>query len=306
MNSDELRFSLRSVRRYASWVRRIHIVTDGQVPQWLNVAHPKIQVVDHRDLIGGSRFNSHAIESAIHRIPDLAEHYLYMNDDVFFGRIAYPGDFFAAEGISRFFPSDLPIDPGPVVPEDLPIMAAAKNGRDLLDARFGLKVHAKIRHTVHAQVRSVAEQIEQENPEAVEETRGSLFRSPGDLSIASSLHHWYAYALGRAIPAEPNYLYVDLADPNVAQTLDALESLRRYDTFCLNQEESLASDNVRRELHEFFIRYLPMPAPWEEGVQESRCSSGNVAVGAPFSRVVHGHGHRAVHQGAFGEREFSR
>lgn len=263
LDSGELRYALRSIHRFANWVRRIHLVTDAQVPQWLYEEHPRIQVVDHSDLLGGSRFNSHAIESALHRIPDLAEHYLYFNDDVFFGRIAYPGDFFAAEGVPRFFPSDLPIDPGPAAPGDLPIMAAAKNGRDLLAARFGIEVRTKIRHTVHPQLKSVNEQIEAENAEAVARTRAALFRSSTDLSIASSLHHWYAYAQGRSVPSEPNYLYVDLATASVGQTLDALESLRRYDTFCLNQEEDAASADSRRELAAFLDRYLPTPAPWE-------------------------------------------
>lgn len=263
LNTDELRYSLRSVHRYANWVRRIHIVTDGQVPSWLCQEDPRIRIVDHRELLGGSRFNSHAIESALHRIPGLAEHYLYLNDDVFFGRIAYPGDYFAAEGIARFFPSDLPIDPGPSSSEDLPIMAAAKNGREILAQRFGLDVRTKIRHTVHPQLRNVAEQIEEENPEPVQRTRSALFRSPGDISLASSLHHWYAFAQGRSVPAEANYLYVDLDAPRVGQTLDALESLRRYDTFCLNQEEGAASEHTRRELRTFLKRYLPTPAPWE-------------------------------------------
>lgn len=264
LDSEELRYSMRSVQRYASWVRRIHLVTDGQVPNWLDTHDPRINVVDHRELLGGSRFNSHAIESALHRIPGLAEHYLYLNDDVFFGRIAYPGDFFSASGLANFFPSDLPIDPGPVTPEDLPIMAAAKNGRALLAQRFGIDVRTKIRHTVHAQLRSVAEQIEAENPEEVARTRDAWFRSPTDLSLASSLHHWYAYALGRAVPSQPNYLYLDLASPGVGQTLDALESLRRYDTFCLNQELTGPSTATRREVGNFLRRYLPTPAPWEK------------------------------------------
>ncbi|MGO2557934.1 stealth conserved region 3 domain-containing protein [Brachybacterium sp.] len=263
LDSGELRYALRSVHRFANWVRRIYLVTDAQVPEWLRTDHPRIHVVDHRKLLGGSRFNSHAIESALHRIPGLAEHYLYLNDDVFFGRIAYPGDFFAAEGLARFFPSDLPIDPGPATSGDLPIMAAAKNGRDLLAARFGIEVRTKIRHTVHPQLKSVNEQIEAENPEAIARTRASLFRSPADLSIASALHHWYAYALGRAVPSEPNYLYVDLASANLGQTLDALESLRHYNTFCLNQEEGVPPPGARRELAAFLDRYLPTPAPWE-------------------------------------------
>src|SRR5690606_18386674 len=160
VEADELRHSLRSIHRYANWVRRIHL-TDDQVPTWLDVDHPRIHLVSHRELIGGSRFNSHALEASLHRIPGLAEHYLYLNDDVLLGDIAHPGDFFAAPGISRFFPSDLPIDPGPSTAQDRPIMAAAKNGRDLIRERFGLEVRTRMRHTVHPQLRSIAERIEQ-------------------------------------------------------------------------------------------------------------------------------------------------
>lgn len=263
LDAGELRHSLRSLHRYANWVRRIYIVTDSQVPSWLDVSHPRIRVVSHQELIGASRFNSHAIEASLHRIPDLAEHYLYLNDDVFFGNMAYPGDFFAAPGISRFFPSDLTIDPGPASIEDRPIMAAAKNGRDLMAMRFGLDIRTRVRHTVQPQLRSVAQQIEAEHPEQVACTRAAAFRSPTDISLASSLHHWYAYALGRAVPAHPNYLYVDLGRADTGQTLDALESLRRYDTFCLNQEEGELPGATRRDLARFLNRYLPGTAPWE-------------------------------------------
>jgi hypothetical protein len=264
-DSQELLHSLRSLHAFASWVRRIHIVTDSQVPDWLDVDHPAIHVVDHAELMGGSRFNSHAIEASLHRIPDLAEHYLYLNDDVFFGLIAYRGDFFAAPGVSRFFPSDLPIDPGPPHPEDLPIVAAAKNNRELVEERFGLEVLTKIRHTVHPQLRSVGRTLEEDFPERMAQTRDSLFRAPTDLSVASSLSHWYGYALSRAVPDTPNYLYLNLGDPGVGQTLDALASLRRYDTFCLNQERSdEATAAGVREMRRFLPRYFPLPAPWEK------------------------------------------
>src|SRR5699024_1372735 len=46
LDSEELRYSLRSLRRYANWVRRIHLVTDGQVPHWLDADHPRITVID--------------------------------------------------------------------------------------------------------------------------------------------------------------------------------------------------------------------------------------------------------------------
>lgn len=263
-DSEELRYALRSLHQFAGWVRRIFIVTDQQVPAWLNTDDPRIQIVDHSEILDGSRFNSHAIEAALHRIPGLSEHYLYMNDDTFLGRTVFPEDFYASDTVARFFPSDLPIDPGPVGSQELPLMAAAKNGRDLLAQRFGIQVRSKMRHTVHPQLRSVAQRIEEENPEAVQRTREALFRSSTDLSIASSLQGWYSWALGSAAPAVANYLYIDILDPDLGYRLDVLVASRRYDMFCLNQEASgPTAHSGRAQMREFLPSYFPHSAPWE-------------------------------------------
>ena len=98
VEEDELRYSLRSVEAFAPWVRRIFIVTDDQVPAWLNVNHPKIRLVDHREIIDAEflpTFNSKVIVNHLHRIPDLSDHFIYTNDDCFFGQPCRKGDFFA-------------------------------------------------------------------------------------------------------------------------------------------------------------------------------------------------------------------
>lgn len=99
--NNELVYSLRSVERYAPWVNRIYIVTDGQCPAWLNTEHPKICIVDHSEILPADAlpvFSSHAIESCIYRIPGLSEHFVYGNDDTFFGAPTTRDDFFRADG----------------------------------------------------------------------------------------------------------------------------------------------------------------------------------------------------------------
>src|SRR5262249_54564016 len=58
--------SLRSIERFAPWLRRIYVVTDDQWPSWLNEQHPKVTRVEHRDIFLDAgqlpTFNSHAIE----------------------------------------------------------------------------------------------------------------------------------------------------------------------------------------------------------------------------------------------------
>lgn len=100
-DNDELKYSLRSVELYAPWIRKIFIVTDNQTPRWLNVDNPKIQIVDHTQILAPENlptFNSVTIEHALHRIPGLADHFLYANDDMFFNRPVTPEDFFTPDG----------------------------------------------------------------------------------------------------------------------------------------------------------------------------------------------------------------
>ena len=81
-----LRYWFRGLEKFAPWVRKVHFVTCGQKPEWLNADHPKLQLVNHSDYIPTQYlpvFNSTLIESYIHRIPDLSEHFVYFNDDFF-------------------------------------------------------------------------------------------------------------------------------------------------------------------------------------------------------------------------------
>jgi len=81
-----LKYWFRGVEKFTPWVRKIHFVTCGQQPEWLNTAHPKIQMVHHEDYIPNQFlpvFNSSLIEIYLHKIPDLAEHFVYFNDDFF-------------------------------------------------------------------------------------------------------------------------------------------------------------------------------------------------------------------------------
>ena len=81
-----LRYWFRGVEKYASWVNRIHFVTNGQKPDWLNENHPKLNLVHHEDFIPANylpTFCSRTIELNSHRISGLTEKYVIFNDDVF-------------------------------------------------------------------------------------------------------------------------------------------------------------------------------------------------------------------------------
>ena len=102
-DNRELLHSIDSVRAFAPWARRIFVVAaDGQRPDWYSEAsYPDVSFVGHGTIFdrdGPPVFNSHAVEAVLHRIPDLAERFLYFNDDMFLGAPTQPSDFFTTGG----------------------------------------------------------------------------------------------------------------------------------------------------------------------------------------------------------------
>ncbi|WP_298132655.1 stealth family protein [Micropruina sp.] len=269
-NRDELRYSLRSVEMFASWVRRIWIVTDGQTPEWLK-PDDRLRIVDHREIFADPDalpvFNSHAIESQLHHIDGLAEHYLYLNDDMLFGAPVRPEHFFNGAGLIKMFISRVAvIDPAPRNEDDLAVSAAAKNNRAFLEREFGRTITHKLWHTPQPHIRSVMEQFEQEQPALFDTVMRSRFRSVADHALTSSLDGYYAMANGQAAPSRIRYGYLDLGSVDAWKTLELW--LRRRNLQCLCINDSGAEDPaVQRAndaaLRDFFDNYYPVPSRWE-------------------------------------------
>jgi hypothetical protein len=269
ISRDELRYSLRSVAAFAPWIRHIYLVTDDQIPPWLDAGAPGLTVVSHRELFDGTgvlpTFNSHAIESRLHRIPGLAEHFIYLNDDMFFGRPVLPTAFFHANGIAKFFLSTAQLEAGPAGLHDAPVTAAGKNNRRRIEERFGRGITQKMQHVPYALRRSVLEEIEESLPDEVRQTACHQFRHPDDLAIPSSLEHYWAYLTQRAVPGTIKYTYADLAHPSTPVQLAFLLSKRHCDVFCLNDTDSaeVALAEQAAMMADFLPHYFPFRSPYE-------------------------------------------
>jgi len=241
-------------------------VTAGQVPDWLDTAHPDVRVVDHREILPAEvlpTFNSHAIETALHRVPDLAEHFVYLNDDVFLGRPVRPETFFSPAGLFAAF-----MLPGPVGLEDVPGAApyikAAWNNRRLLEEAFGVTTTNHLAHTPHPQRRSVLEEVERRFPAAVAATAAAPFRSDTDLAVLSSLAQHYGLITGTAYVGAGEPAFVDLSRSDLVWQLRRLLD-RDQDFFCLgdHHDYAVAAARVEQELASFLAAYFPIAAPWE-------------------------------------------
>ncbi|MFD9335126.1 stealth family protein [Streptomyces sp. NPDC060028] len=269
ISRDELRYSIRSLHLFAPWIRNVYVVTDDQVPAWMRTDLPGFQVVSHREIFRNPAdlptFNSHSIESQLHHIPGLAEHFLYFNDDMFIGRPVTPHAFFTPGGTAKYFPSRNRIPQGPVAPTDTPVDAACKNNRALLLERFGRVITQPMEHIPYALRRSAMEEAEADFPQAWQRTAASRFRAMTDLSPTSSFALYYAALTGRAQPGSMRFTYLQLAVPDLADRLQRLLDARSQYSFCLNDAFSTPEDmEAQTEVLDGFLNaYFPTPSPCE-------------------------------------------
>ncbi|WP_168218445.1 stealth conserved region 3 domain-containing protein [Nocardioides eburneiflavus] len=265
---DELRYSMRSIHLFAPWVRRIHLVTAGQVPAWLDTSHDRVRVVDHRDILPDSAlptFSSHAIETRLHAVPGLADHFVYVNDDVFLGRPRRKEHFFAPGGQYAAFVADHRAVGLPGT-DDRPYLSAAQNNRRLLAEAFGVTLTHTMMHSPHPQRRTTLEEISARFPDEVSRTTHAPFRSETDLSMLSSFAQSYGLITGQAFRASAHHGYVDLGHQQLPVQLRQMLK-RDRDFFCVADNLLAAFDEERADglLHEFLEQYFPIAAPWELG-----------------------------------------
>ncbi len=266
---DELRYALRSVHMYAPWVRRIFIATDSPVPAWL-LDHPKVTVVRSEEFFADPSVlpthNSHAVEAQLHRIPGLAEHFLYSNDDMFFGRPVEPELFFSPAGITSFVECDVRIGTGPARRHRSGHDNGLRVNRALLHERFGRTIVRDLEHCATPLRRSVMFELEQEFEADFRRTAASRFRSATDISVTNSLYHYYAAFTGRAVATtRPRTRYYQTTVAESLRRTERLVTRGDVDMFCLNDGgESEVPEEVRvRVVTQLLERMFPVRAPWE-------------------------------------------
>jgi stealth protein CR2/Stealth-like protein len=266
---DELRYALRSVHMFAPWIRNIYIVTDSPRPAWL-AEHPRVFLLPSTNFFADPStlptYSSHAVESQLHRIDGLSEHFLYSNDDMFFGRKVSPQAFFTVGGITRFVESNTRIGMGQPALHRSGFENAARVNRALLFQKFGRTITRHLEHCPTPLRRSVLGELEAEFVDDFSRTARSRFRSATDISVTNSLYHFFALLTGRAVPNDT--MRVKYVDTTVTSGLAKLASLLRdrdRDFFCLNDGSfpEVSAQFRARAVTSFLEDYFPVRAPWE-------------------------------------------
>ena len=268
-NRYEVKYSLRSLELFAPWVRRIHLVTANQCPSLLNLDHPKINLVSHRDIFADQAwlptFNPSAIETQLHHIEGLSTKFLYFNGDVFLGRSCDPSDFFYSNGILKFFPSNHRAYEGDIDCSFQAYIQADRNAIQLFRQTMPAVGRSMVSHAPLLADRELLAELEDRWPNEFALCASSRFRSALDLRPVAFMQYHYGYHRGRAIPSMIRAQYLGLSNLAVLERMSSVGHGRSFKTFCINDGsvQSDRLDEVNEAVWHFLEGYFPTPSAFE-------------------------------------------
>lgn len=269
-NNDELKYSLRSLEMYAPWIRRIFIVTDNQVPEWLDTSHPKIRIVDHTEILPAQSlpcFNSRLIEHFLWKIPGLAEHFLYGNDDMFINKPVLPETFFAKDGLpivrfnfrpfrklSLFFKEK-------IQKKRLSnYVQAIKHTAELVEKKYGIYYGGKTHHNIDSYLKSNCQHVGEVFKAEITETLGNHVRNANDVQ-----RNVYSYVPLAEKRAHLSYVTQKTSFRLHIQNESHYGKLSKYNPllFCMNDSE-YAKDKDRKRAAAFLAKRFPNKSQFEK------------------------------------------
>lgn len=289
-----LPYWFRGIESFAPWVRKVHFVTWGHVPEFLNLNAPKLHVVRHDEFIPAEflpTFSSHTIEMNIHRIPGLAEHFVYFNDDMFLLRPVLETDFFR-EGLPCTYGGEVPwqfygsvgvwehavANNMGVINAHFPKRAAvADHGKKYRDRCYRWKDNLrtlvlqklfphyftgfKNLHAPAAYLKKTFQEVWEAEPALLQSTCRNKFRTATDVNQWVCL--WWQVASGEFSPYVANNLVMSIQENTVNRLCIAIE-WQNYAMICLNDpEQSVDFDTLSEKLRRSFETVLPKKSVYE-------------------------------------------
>lgn len=284
-----LRYWFRTVELYAPWVRRIHFVTNGQKPEWLNLENRKINFVKHSDFIPSEylpTFSSHTIELNLHRIPNLSEKFVYFNDDMYINRRVKPSDFFRGDtpcdsailstikiernGISSIILNNLKI-----INDRFDFRESVKKypfkwfnlkyGKQLLRTFLLLPWHYFVgfyeMHIPYSYRKDIFVDIWNKEKLQLESTCRHKFRDDGDVN--QWLIRYWILASGKFFPRSANVGKLYFVNET---TLDVCDEIRnhKHKLFCISDSDSIIDfEKSRLEIQQAFEKEYPNKSEYE-------------------------------------------
>ena len=286
---DNLKYWFRGVEKFAPWVNKIHFVTYGHIPDWLNTDNEKLNIVNHKDFIPEKylpTFNSNAIELNLHRIDKLSNQFVYFNDDMFLINKTKKTDFFKnglpcetaaldcvsldwnighaeirnMQILNKYF------EKRKVIKNNLKGWINLKYGKQLIktlvllpwDRFTGLYES----HLPCSYIKSIFDELWNREHTVFENTCMNKFRTESDIN------HWlikaWQIATANFYPRKPNKgkMFLKEIDDEILNTLEK----QKYKIICINDFQCSNDDFMiqKRKLNNAFEKILPQKCSFEK------------------------------------------
>ena len=272
INNDELKYSLRSLEKFAPWINNIFIVTDNQIPDWLDTSNTKIRIIDHSQILPKDAlptFNASAIETAIHKIPNLSEHFLFANDDMFFGNPVEKSFFYDTNALPIFRFSKRHIVKKKYNGLYGFMISTAYN---LVTQNIGKTFTHFPHHNIDAYKKSTIEECEKDFQEGFRKTATQKFRQKD--CIQRSILEFYAIAKGQGSARVSDDMtqklksiltHKPLASLQIVLKKSKLKLIEKYNPslFCINDCVK-TTDSDRIAMRIFLEKKFPNPSGFEK------------------------------------------
>ena len=266
-DNNELKYSLRSLEKYAPFFRNIYLVTCcKQIPKWLDT-NSNIILVDHTQIIPQTAlptFKSNSIEPCLYRIPGLSEYYFIMNDDTFFGNYCLKSDFITSDGKIKIF-----LESWPAFTQDMivkiiqhPWLNYIKYTNELLDTIQYASYRYQAKHTPRGHRVSFDKKAYNRFKKEYDESIHYKFKNNKNITGILFDPYWALYN-NIGIEASIDSIYMGLTDDN-NKNITTLEKIKnnKPKIFCINDEvenNKEAFITMNKYLEEMF----PDKSRWE-------------------------------------------
>ncbi|MEA0974427.1 stealth conserved region 3 domain-containing protein [Lacticaseibacillus paracasei] len=287
---EEISFKywFRSVEKNCPWVHKIYLVTNGQIPEWLNIENPKLSVVFHSQILDQEvlpTFNSNAIEMGIAKIPELSENFVLFNDDMYVIHQTNT-NFFFEQGLPRdefvLYPSIPQDDFDHIMFNNLMLVNNSfevqgykrRNFSKLFNLKYGVKLfwqffammlpgisgfrnpHVPISYN-KSQFLGISKRFKRN----FKETETHRFRNNKDIS--NWVVRYMRLVSGQFVARSPKSAEYLSIDENVLTMLGRVFRHKRVKLLCLNDDELNIPNNVLIGVNQFFQKEFPHKSSFE-------------------------------------------
>lgn len=279
------RYWFRAVERYAPWVNKVFLITNGKFPDWINPDCEKLVLVKHSDFIPEKylpTFNSITIELNIGRIKELSEHFVYFNDDMFLNAPVSP-EYFFRNGLPCDFNFESPYrNPEHTKEDNYGIYLSMYCDVAIINSHFNRKEvvrqawnkwygkhlwwkplllsllmlgrnkfeHFIMHHVEQPMLKSIFQEVWEKEPEVLERSC-SRFRS--DIDLNQYIIRYWQFASNKFYPLKRKGIAYQLYNQDILTDLQKVLLEERYNSVCINdttyssEEDYILASKIVRE-----------------------------------------------------------